>query len=365
MVDEKVLNDVKEFCEELRPTEDVHYLEHEYNEETIPLAKEHDLMGLPVPREYGGRGVDEMTYIKALERIGMEGSGIRTIFSVHTSLFQKILMHFGSDRQKQEYLKPSASGDILGAYALTEPEAGSDPMAMETTYTEEDGHYILNGSKYLISNAGIADAIIVFAKDQEGIISAFVIDADQQGIEVEDLVSKMGTPTTNTGMFDMKDLKVPKENMIGGKKDGWRIAMDGLIDGRLGVAAGCVGSMKDCLVEASEYAKEREQHGKPIAKHQLVQEHIAEIKTKYEAARQLLYRAVEKKQEWEEDRSNQELRDAADQAVSEAKFYAARVSYEAADRGVQIYGGRGWSFLYRPGRHLVDNRVTRIYEGSE
>lgn len=366
MVDtERILEDVNDFCEKLRPIEDVCYLEHKFNDQTIPLAKEFNILGLPVPEEFNGRGANNFGYIKALERIGMEGSGIRTIFSVHTSLAQKTLMKFGTNEQKERYLKPSVSGEIIFAFALTEPDAGSNPLELRTNFKKDSNSYILNGTKYLISNANIADAIIVFAKSTSNVMSAFMIDTDKEGIEREELVSKMGTPTTNTGMFELMDYRVPKENVLGKEGDGWQIAKEALIDGRLGVAAGCVGSIRDCLIEAVKYSKERMQYGKPIAKHQLVQEHIAAIKVQLSASRMMVMRATMMKDKWDKNPDDKELMRKADLAVAEAKLFCTNAAYDAADRAVQIFGGRGWSFLYRPGRHLVDNRVCRIYEGSD
>lgn len=362
---EDVLKDVNDFCERLRPIEDVCYLEHKYNDQAIPLAKEFNILGIPVPKEFNGRGTDNFVYMKAMERIGMEGSGIRTIFSVHSSLAQKTLMRYGTDKQKETYLKRSARGEIIFAFALTEPEAGSNPLEMKTTFRRDGDSYILNGTKYLISNATIADAIIVFAKSMDNAMSAFVIDANKGDIEREELLSKMGTPTTNTGMFELRDCRVPKENILGKEGDGWQIAKEALIDGRLGVAAGCVGSIRDCLIESVNYSKERKQYGKPIAKHQLIQEHLAAIKVHLSSSRMMVMRATVLREKWEKNPQDKRLMGKTDLAVAEAKLFCTNAAYDAADRAVQILGGRGWSFLYRPGRHLVDNRVCRIYEGAD
>lgn len=357
-----MLKDVDSFCEKLRPTEDVCYLEHRYNGSTIPLAREFDILGLPVPEEYGGRGAGSLTYVRAMERIGMEGSGVRSVFSVHSSLAQKTLLRFGTDRQKEKYLKPSAKGEKIFAFALTEPDAGSNPQEMKSTFKDAGSSYVLNGTKYLITNAGIADYCIVFAKGGGG-MSAFLVD--MQGVEKEDLTSKMGTPTTNTGMFALTNCKVAKEDILGREGDGWEIAKQALMDGRLSVAAGCVGSIKDCLIEAIAYSKERAQYGKPIAKHQLVQEHISAIKVHLSSAGMMVRRAAALKDRWEKNAADRALLKKADMAVAEAKLFCAGAACDAADRAVQILGGRGWSYLYRPGRHLVDNRVCRIYEGAD
>ncbi|NOJ27236.1 MAG: hypothetical protein DA330_04405 [Nitrososphaera sp.] len=175
----------------------------------------------------------------------------------------------------------------------------------------------------------------------------------------------MGTPTTNTGMFELKDYKVPKENILGKEGDGWKIAKQALMDGRLGVSAGCVGSIRDCLIESVQYSKERIQHNKPVAKHQLIQEHIAAIKVHQSSSAMMVRRATKIKDKSDNDLTDHPLMRTADLAIAEAKLFCANAAYDAADRAVQILGGRGWSFLYRPGRHLVDNRVCRIYEGAD
>ncbi len=363
---ELILKDVNDFCEKLRPIADICYLEHKFNDQIISLAKEFNILGLPVPREFDGRGADIFTYIKAFERIGMEGTGIRTVFSVHSSLVQKTLMRFGTDEQKERYLKPSVKGEIIFAFALTEPDAGSNPLELKMNFKKDQDSYVLNGTKYLISNGTIADAIIVFAKSTiDDKMSAFIIDMDHEGIEKEELVSKMGTPTIDTGMFELQDYKVDVNNLVGEEGQGWQIAKQALIEGRLGVAAGCVGSIKDCLIEVIEYSKERMQYGKPIAKHQLIQEHIAGIEVHLSSSEAMVNRAVTMKDEWDKNPGDKEMMRRADLAVAEAKLFCASAAFDAADRAVQILGGRGWSFLYRPGRHLVDTRVCRIYEGTD
>src|SRR5579862_497358 len=280
---EQILRDVDEFCKELRPIEEEHYVEHSYNDQLIPLCMKYNLMGIPIDKKYGGRGADALTYTKALERIGMEGSGIRTFFSGHTSIGQVPIQLWGDEAQKMKYLPPSIRGEKIMAFGLTEPEAGSNPLELKMTYEEKRDKYILNGTKYLISNAGIANAIVTFAYPKEGgRMSAFIVDTteidDEDEIMRQDLTTKLGMPTTNTGLFELHDFPVGKSNLLGSKGDGFKIAMSTLMSGRLSVAAGCLGVMADCLVEASRYSRERSQHGKPIGKHQLVQEHIAMMK---------------------------------------------------------------------------------------
>lgn len=363
---EGILKDVENFCVKLRPMADVYYLEHKFNDQIIPIAKEFDILGLPVPKEFGGREADIFTYIKSFERIGVEGTGICTVLSVHSSLVQKTLMKFGTDKQKERYLEPSVKGDIIFAFGLTEPNAGSNPQELQMNFKKEQNSYILNGTKYLISNGTIADTILVFAKSTiDDKTSAFMINTNQDGFEKEELVSKMGTPTIDTGMFELTDFKISTDNLVGEEGQGWQIAKHALIEGRLGVAAGCVGSIKDCLIESIEYSKERMQYGKAIAKHQLIQEHIAGIEVHLSSAEAMVNRAVTIKDKWDKNPEDKELMKKADLAIAEAKLFSANAAFDAADKAVQIFGGRGWSFLYRPGRHLVDTRVCRIYEGTE
>ena len=273
--------DVDAFCQELRPVEELCYVEHQYNAELPKLAKKHDLLGMNVDPRYGGRGADAVSYFTALARIGREGTGPRTFFSGHLSIGAYPIQTWGSEALKQKYLPKAVRGECVLAFGLTEPDAGSNPREMTTTFTKTADGYRLNGVKYLISNGGVADACIVFgypADVPEGPdrrISAFVVDCKQPGFVAENLTAKMGMPTSNTAMFELTDAVVPAENLLGEVGDGFRVAMGTLVSGRLSVAAGCLGIIEDCLAEVLEYSKLREQHGKPIAKHQLVQEHIA------------------------------------------------------------------------------------------
>jgi len=364
---ERLLADVEAYCQELRPIEELCYLEHRFNDEAITLAKKYNLLGIHVPKQYGGRGGDLLTYVKALVRIGREGTGVRTFFSGHCSIGQTPIVDWGTPDQKQRYLPASSRGDVILAFALTEPEAGSNPREMQMTYRRDGDRFLLNGIKYLISNGGIADAIVTFAYPEEEMdrISAFIVDTDGAGIEREELSAKLGLPTSNTAMFELVDYAVPVGNLLGNEGDGWRIALATLGSGRLSVAAGCVGVIEDCLAEAADYAVQRIQHGKEIARHQLVQEHIASIEVARQASESLLLTAVEAKMASEAEAENREHRQRADLLSAQAKYFASNAACDAADRAVQILGGRGYSELYRPGRHWKDVRVCRIYEGTD
>lgn len=362
----RLLADVEGFCQEIREHEELCYVEHRFNHHVIPLALKHDILGMPVPVEYGGRGADTVTYARALARIGREGTGVRTFFSGHTSIGQYPIMTWGNEEQKRRYLPPSCRGEKIMAFGLTEPDAGSNPLEMTTKYESQGDQYALNGVKYLISNAGIASTIVAFAYPKAGgRMSAFIIDTDSPGIAREDLLAKVGMPTANTGMFELQDYRAPLSNMLGPEGDGFRIAMGTLVSGRISVASGCLGVIEDCLTEAVNYAKERIQHGKPIAKHQLVQEHIAAIEMGRVATEALVMKAAEAKDAAGADPKNLDLKARSELLAAQAKLFAANASWDAADRAVQILGGRGWSTLYRPGRHLMDTRVCRIYEGTD
>ncbi|QDU19591.1 acyl-CoA dehydrogenase family protein [Urbifossiella limnaea] len=351
--------DTEAFCQELRPHEELRYVERQFNDQLVPLAKKHNLLGINVRPEYGGRGADDASYFRALARIGREGTGVRTFFSGHLSIGAYPIQTWGSEALKHKYLPAAARGDVILAFGLTEPDAGSNPREMTTTYAPTADGYVLNGVKYLISNGGIADAVVVFAYPagvSGGRISAFVVDTKAAGFTAESFAAnaKMGMPTANTAMFALENVAVPRENLLGNEGDGFRVAMGSLVSGRLSVAAGCLGVIEDCLAEVIEYAKARVQHGKEIARHQLVQEHVARIELARAATEALVERAVVAKGTA-----------GGDLLAAEAKWFASNAAWDAADRAVQVFGGKGWSTLYRPGRHLTDVRVCRIYEGTD
>jgi alkylation response protein AidB-like acyl-CoA dehydrogenase len=298
------------------------------------------------------------------------------------------VVYFGTPEQKERFLPASCRGDKIFAFALTEPDAGSNPLEMSSTWRREGDSYVLNGVKYLISNGGIANVLVTFAYPESaltqpaepgrraGRISAFLVETDGPGLLREELPAKLGMPTCSTAMLEFRNYRVPASNLLGQEGDGFRIAMTTLVSGRLSVAAGCLGVIEDCLAEALRYARDRHQHGKPIAKHQLVQQHLAWMETARAAVESLVLRAAEAKQRWDEVRIQaghsadaqehvQALYRQADHWTAVAKLFASQAAWEVADRAVQVFGGRGWSTLFRPGRHLQDVRVCRIYEGTD
>ncbi len=362
----KLLADVEAFCQEIRPIEELCYVEHKFNDQVLPLGRRYGLLGMILPTEYGGRAADTITYARSLARLGREGTAVRTFFSGHTSIGEYPILTYGNEEQKRRYLPAAARGEKILAFGLTEPEAGSNPLEMQMTYERKGDQFILNGVKYLISNAGIADAIVTFAKGKSGRMSAFIVDtAGGAGFAREDLTAKMGMPTSNTAMFELTNYAIPAANMLGPEGEGFRIAMGTLVSGRLSVAAGCLGVIEDCLDEAVTYAKSRHQHGKEIARHQLVQEHIAMIEMHRFTSESVILRAAQAKEDSHLDPENAKLKADAELLSAQAKFHAANAAWDAADRAVQVFGGRGWSTLYRPGRHLQDVRVCRIYEGTD
>ena len=363
-----VLDEVDRACKELRPFEDESYLAGKFNEHLVPIFKKAQLLGLPISRRFGaGQGADVLTYVLALERIGQEGTGVRTFLSGHVSLGQITLQKWATEEQKERYLPPATRGENIMCFGLTEPTAGSDPASLRTNFEDKDGYFVLNGSKAWISNGSIADVAVVFAypKGRREGMCAFIVEKGYQGYSSQQQKHKLGMPTSDTGSIFLDNCRVPKENMLGPAGKGLSIAYSGLMSGRLSVAAGCLGVMEDCIGEAVSYAKQRVQHGKQIARHQLVQRHIGEMSTNLEASKNLAYKAAQLKQRSDIEPGNLDLRDQADIMIAKAKYFASNASFDAADRTVQIFGSSGYSFETRAPRHLVDTRVCRIYEGTD
>src|SRR5213596_3911472 len=325
-----VLDEVDRACRELRPFEDEAYLAGRFNEHLAPIFKKAQLLGLPISRMYGeGQGADVLTYALALERIGREGTGVRTFLSGHVSLGQVTIQKWASEEQKQRYLPPATRGEKTMCFGLTEPTAGSDPSSLRTTFEDRGSYYLLNGSKAWISNGSIADVAVVFAypKGKRDGICAFIVEKDFEGYSAQQQKHKLGMPTSDTGSIFLDNCRVPKENLLGPPGKGLSVAYSGLMSGRLSVAAGCLGVIEDCITEAVNYSKQRIQHGKPIGKHQLVQRHIGIISTNLEAAKWLVLRAAYLKEKYEENPKDGQSRDAADLEIAKAKYFAANASF--------------------------------------
>lgn len=363
-----ILERVDEACKELYLPEFEHYIAHKYNPETTQILRKYNLMGLTVSPEYGGLGADSLTWALALERFGQLGLSVVTFVDVHCLLASSAIQQWGNEHVKKNYLIPAAKGDKVMAYGLTEPEAGSEPTSLKTSYEERDGEYVLNGTKYLISNGSIADALIIFAypKGKTEGMSAFVVDSKSDGFSVAlRLEEKIGLFTSDTAMLELCEVKVPKENLVGQIGKGLHVAYSALLNGRIGIGAGCVGIIGDCLTSVTERAKSRIQHGKLIGKHQLIQRHLANIAVNLEMARWPTYHAAVEKTKLDLNPTNLELRSKVDLQSAVAKRIASRLAYESADSAVQVFGGFGYSLLSPVARHLCDARVARIYEGTD
>ncbi|MDV3277217.1 MAG: acyl-CoA dehydrogenase family protein [Nitrososphaerales archaeon] len=362
-----ILEQVDRACKQIRPIEDKCYLERRLNDQVGPVFGRAHLLGLPISRKYGdGQGADIVTYALAIERIGREGTGVRTFFSVHIALCQLTIQMWGNDEQKERFLTPATRGEKLLAFGLTEPGAGSDPASLTTSFEERGGRFVLSGQKMWISNGSIADSVLIYAypKGRREEMCAFIVDAGAPGFTAKPIEHKLGLPTADTATIYLDKVEVPKENLLGPRGRGLSVAYSGLMSGRLSVAAGCVGVIQDCLDEAVRYSGVRVQHGKKIGRHQLVQRHIGIISTNLDAAKWLLLRAAFLKQKYEEKPEDMGLRDQTDLAITKAKYFAANASFDAANRAVQVFGANGYSLENRPARHLADTRVTSIYEGT-
>jgi alkylation response protein AidB-like acyl-CoA dehydrogenase len=366
--DLRLFEEVDKAAEELTVAEYESYLEREFNRNAIAILRKRSLVGISIKKENGGLGATPIVSVLASERLSQAGLGATSAVGVSTGLAGSCLESWGNEDQKKRYLAPAARGDKILAYALTEPEAGSDPESLQATFEEKDGDYVLNGTKYLITNGSIADAVITFAypKGEKKGMTAFIVDTGAEGYEVAmKLKEKIGLFTSDTAMIEFNDLKVPLENRLGIPGRGLWVAYVALITGRMGVASGCLGTMDNCLSAVKERASNRYQHGKPIGKHQLIQQHIAEMAMNLEMARWPTYNAAFKIMDWEKAPLNKELRVDVDQASSIAKRVASRLAYDTADRAVQVFGGFGYSTLSPVTKHYLDTRATRIFEGTD
>jgi alkylation response protein AidB-like acyl-CoA dehydrogenase len=378
------ISKVDSVCHKVREAEERAYLEEKFNEMLIPEFSKIGMLGCPISTRYGGLGYDILTYLLALERIGEEGSSIRTFFSAHTSIGQMVLQSWATEEQKRKYLPQTTDGRSVMGFALTEPEAGSDPSAIVSYYEDVGDHFLLSGKKHWIGNGTIADYLTTYARDKTtGKISAFVVDMGFPGIKTLEIRNKMGLLTVKNAEIIFDRCKVPKENMLAIAGQGLNVAYSALIDGRLSVAAGSIGVMTDCLVETISHSKSRKQHGSLLGKKQLIQDHISKIAIAIESSRWLTYRAALARQklheyverfkdensEWQSKlhRQNEKygkLRTEADNLAAIAKYYASNAAFDAANRAVQIFGSIGYQKNTRVTRHFLDSRATVIYEGA-
>jgi len=365
--DLKLLESVDRVCDELSMSEFEAYVERRFNDSAPKILSERNLMGLPISKEYGGKGVNMLLHTLVMERLGQLGMGIVTLVDVHQFLGSLTVQQWGTPEQKSKVLPEAARGESILAYALTEPDAGSDPSSMSTVYSESGSEYVLNGSKYLISNGSIGRYIVVFAKSsKDNSVSAFIVDSKTQGFSVAmHLSEKLGLFTSDTALLEFQEMRIPSEAVLGKVGKGFSVAYSALLNGRIGIGSGCLGVIEDCLNSSVERARNRIQHGKPIGKHQLIQRHIAKIATNLESSRWPVYIAAMMKDEFDSKPQDLQLRSEVDRMSATAKLIASTNAYDSADRAVQIHGGFGYSLLSPVAKHLLDSRVARIYEGTD
>jgi alkylation response protein AidB-like acyl-CoA dehydrogenase len=315
-------------------------------------------LGVPVPEEYGGGGLDYITEALVFEEVGYADSSVRTTLSVQMSLVELTILHWGSEEQKRRYLPKLCSGEWIGCFGLTEPNAGSDAGNIATTARRQDDAWALNGQKVWISNGTWADVAIIFAQSEPGSkhrgMVAFLVDANTPGYTTRKMTGKLGLRASDTGELFLDNVCVPDSARLGEVGEGFKIAMSALDNGRFGVASGCVGTAQHALDASVRYAKERIAFDRPIAGFQLVQDMLAQMKVNVEAARLLVYQAG-----WVK---NQGQRSTI--PVSIAKYYATEIAKQNADMAIQVHGGYGYSDEYIPERLWRDCRVASLYEGT-
>ncbi len=330
----------------------------EYPADIIRAASELGLMGMMVPEEYGGAGQDALAYVIAQEELARASAGVQTIVTVNNSLVCDPILRWGSDALKRRYLPPLAAGRSLGCYCLTEPSAGSDAMALQTGARLEGDTWMLDGTKIFVTNGVEADVCVVYARTgpepaARG-LSAFVVEKSFPGIRVGKVEHKLGITCSSTAEIVLEGCRVPKGHLLGEPGQGGRIALATLDGGRLGIAAQAVGIGRAALEDAVGYARNRSQFGHPIAQFQAVQWYIADMATRLEAARLLLYRAAYLR---DHDRSSTK-------EVAMAKLFASETAMWASHKAVQIHGGYGYVKEYAVERYFRDAKITEIYEGT-
>jgi butyryl-CoA dehydrogenase len=331
---------------------------HRFPAELIPKLAELNLLGVPYPEELGGAGADNVSYIIVLEELARACASTSVIVSAHSSLCTWPIFQFGTDLQKKKYVTDLASGATLGAFALTEPGAGTDAAAGTTTAVLDGDSYVLNGTKTFITNGGFADVYIVTAMTDPSAgtkgISAFIVDKDLPGFTVGEREHKMGIRASSTTPLYFSNCRIPKDALLGDEGKGFKIAMMTLDGGRIGIAAQALGIAQGAIDASIAYAKERVQFGKPIARLQAIQWMIADMVTEVEAARLLVYQAA-----WRKDAGLSYSREAAI-----CKLFASEVATRVAGKAIQIHGGVGYTESYPVERAYRDAKICEIYEGT-
>ena len=356
---EEIRKKVREFAEtEVKPIAFMLDQNNEFPTEVIKKFAEMGMMGIPYPKEYGGAGLDTLSYAIAVEELSRVDGGTGVILSAHVSLGTYPIYAFGTEEQKKKYLIPLAKGEKLGAFGLTEPNAGSDAGGTETTAELQGDYYILNGGKIFITNADKADTYVVFASTDKELgtkgISAFIVEKGWEGFTFGDHYDKMGIRSSSTAELIFNNVKVPKENLLGKEGQGFKIAMATLDGGRIGIASQALGIAQGAFENAVEYAKERVQFGKPIAFQQVISFKLADMATKIRAARFLVYSSAELKDNHEPFEMESAM----------AKQYASDICLEVVNDALQIFGGNGYLKGMEVERAYRDAKICTIYEGT-
>ncbi|AKG03709.1 acyl-CoA dehydrogenase [Salimicrobium jeotgali] len=350
---------VRDFAEnEVEPTAAERDEEERFDRNIFDQMSELGLTGIPWPEEYGGIGSDFVSYAIAVEELSRVCASTGVTLSAHISLASWPIYTFGNKEQKENFLTRLATGEALGAYALSEPGAGSDVSSMRTQAKKDGDDYILNGNKVWITNGGVADIYLVFAKTDQDAghkgISAFIVEKGTDGFTFGKKEKKLGIRSSPTTELIFENCRIPKENLLGEEGEGFKIAMQTLDGGRNGIAAQAVGIAQGALDKSIGYAKEREQFGKPIAKHQGLSFKLADMATDVEAARLLTYQAAFLESEGKPYAK----------ASAMAKLFAGDAAMEVTTEAVQVYGGYGYTKDYPVERYMRDAKITQIYEGT-
>ncbi|WP_096272768.1 acyl-CoA dehydrogenase [Paucisalibacillus globulus] len=351
---------VQDFArKEVEPTAAERDEEERFDREIFDKMAELGLTGIPWPEEYGGIGADYVSYVIAVEELSRVCASTGVTLSAHLSLASWPIYKYGNEEQKKNFLTRLATGEALGAYALSEPGAGSDVASMKTTAKLDGDHYVLNGSKVWITNGGVADIYVVFAKTDVDArhkgISAFIVEKGTEGFTFGKKEKKLGIRSSPTTELIFENCRVPKENLLGAEGEGFKVAMTTLDGGRNGIAAQAVGIAQGALDAATNYAREREQFGKPIAHNQGISFKLADMATEIEAARLLTYQAA-----WLESEGLP-----YGKASAMSKLFAGDVAMKSTVEAVQIFGGYGYTKDYPVERYMRDAKITQIYEGTQ
>ncbi len=354
-----VRNMVREFAEkEVRPKAAELDEKEEYPTESLKKMADLGILGTIIPQEYGGAGLDNVTYATVIEEISRACASTGVVTSVHNSLTAWPIIYYGTEEQKKKYLPILARGEKMGAFGGTEPNAGSDLGAMQTTAVLKGDTYIVNGTKTFITSGPKAGLIIIFAVTNKEAgargISAFIVESDFKGYSIGGIFDKMGINGSLTSELVFEDMEVPSENLLGKEGDGFKIALATLDGGRIGIASQAVGIAQAALDESIEYSKTRQQFGKPIAKFQAIQWMIAEMATRVEAARYLVLNAA-----YVKDQGKRISKEAA-----MAKLFAAETAVDVTNKAIQVHGGYGYTKEYAVERLYRDARICGIYEGT-